>query len=752
MFTLNQFQRLGGVPSWRLRGSTFREELYGGLVSAAVAIPLAMGFGMFAFVSLGDKYFAYGALAGLCTAFVVGVASVMLGDRTTTVYAPRINSTFFLGALLFGLVHSDGVLGSASIATILAVFFLVILLGALFQALFGMIRVGTLIKYTPHPVVAGFQDTAAALLFLVQSANVAGYDETRSFAFVLMHPGDAKLLSLLVAGITFMVMWNARKIVSKVPPLLVGLAAGTVLYYALIAVGLGEHLGPVIGETAEHVLRPTPWASLGDKTQIATLLSVWPTWLGGGLALAIIASIDALLCAKLVRHAGDGKVDADRLLGRLGLSNIAAGCFGGITSGINIGASLTNQAFGGRTPLSVLINAAAILLAFTVAFPIMALLPRAVLSAVIMVVAAQHFDPWSMRLIGGIRTSSGARQRHLMLELAVVVIVAVLSITLNIVLAVFIGVLIAVMLFVARMSRSIIRRSYRCGGISSRKSRNETEMHALEHHGGLILVMELQGALFFGTGERLLEAIATAAAEQNTQFLILDLRRLSEVDSTGGRILLDIQANLMRQEMRLALALHQGSDIAARLRDFGVLEQIPQAQIFEDVDRAMQWAEDNVLSVRLQEPGSTREMSLEQVGILQELAPDEMSLLKKHLRRVTYNKGEPIFQQGDVGDELFIVTKGTASAHLHQPGIGDIRLVTFAPGTVFGELAILDASPRSAAMLADEDLVAYTLSRVDFAGLSSEAPSVAIKLLGKLGYELSGRLRRANRTLLELEI
>src|SRR5262245_53819953 len=81
-----------------------RDDVIGGLVSAAVAIPLAMGYGIFAFVSLGDKYFAYGALAGLSTAFVVAIVSVLLGDRTPAVYAPRVNSTFFLGALLYGLV------------------------------------------------------------------------------------------------------------------------------------------------------------------------------------------------------------------------------------------------------------------------------------------------------------------------------------------------------------------------------------------------------------------------------------------------------------------------------------------------------------------------------------------------------------------------------------------------------------------------------------------------------------------------
>src|SRR5262249_42450523 len=147
------------------------------------------------------------------------------------------------------------------------------------------------------------------------------------------------------------------------------------------------------------------------------------------------------------------------------------------------------------------------------------------LSAVIMVVAVQHFDAWSFQLIKRIRASSGDQRRFPLIDLLVVVLVAVLSITVNIMLAVFLGTVIAVMLFVVRMSRSIVRRSYRCNAIGSRKSRDSGEAKALEQHGGSILVMELQGALFFGTGERLIDEIE-AATQSETRALILDLRRI----------------------------------------------------------------------------------------------------------------------------------------------------------------------------------------------------------------------------------
>src|ERR1700731_3245701 len=91
--------------------ATARNEIFAGLVSSAIAIPLGMAFGMFAFVTLGDAYFAYGAMAGLISAVIAGFVCVLLGDRSTRIYAPRITTTFFLGLLLFSLLHRDAAAG-----------------------------------------------------------------------------------------------------------------------------------------------------------------------------------------------------------------------------------------------------------------------------------------------------------------------------------------------------------------------------------------------------------------------------------------------------------------------------------------------------------------------------------------------------------------------------------------------------------------------------------------------------------------
>ncbi len=726
-----------------------RADMAGGLVSAAIAIPLAMGYGMFAFTSLGENYFADGAIAGVTTALVVAVVCAVLGDKTTTVYAPRVNTTFFLGILIYGLVHSDAPqIAAGGIPLVLAVAFSVILLGGALQALFGIVRLGSLIKFAPQPVMSGFQNAAALLLFLVQLGNICGFDHTVPFMKVPALWASTKPLSVLIAAITFAAMWNARKFAPKVPPILVGIAVGCALYYLGQLVGLGEHLGPVIANGDRAPMGPTVFPYLMDLKRSGDLLALTPTIVGGALALAIIASIDALLCTKLVMVPGETRRDGDRLLRQLGIANVAAGCFGGITGGINIGASIANRTFGARSPLSVLINAAVLLIVSVFFFRWLGAIPRAVLSAVIMVIAIQHFDLWSLRLMSRVRGAPRSVRISTAVDLLVVIVVAIVSITLNIVLAVFVGVAIAAMLFVFHMSRSVVRRSYRCDASRSRKSRTAPERDFLERAGGAILVMELQGALFFGTGETLAGAI-DAAVRQGTGWVILDLRRLTEVDSTGAHVLVELKADLARRNVKLWLAAAERTVAMERMEEFGALASFGHAERFPDIDRAIQQAEDELL--RLEGHMGAAAMELDDVGLFAGFAPEDLRAIRLFMTRKSFACGAVVFREGDPGDEVLVVTEGSASAYLHLPDGANIRLATFSPGTVFGELAILDRQARSATVVADEDLVCYALTTADYAALAEKQPSIAIRLIAAIGRELSGRLRSANRTIHQLE-
>lgn len=148
--------------------------------------------------------------------------------------------------------------------------------------------------------------------------------------------------------------------------------------------------------------------------------------------------------------------------------------------------------------------------------------------------------------------------------------------------------------------------------------------------------------------------------------------------------------------------------------------------------------------------GQSPELSLDRVPLLRDFTADQVERLRSWLEPVAWPAGHVVFRHGDPGSSLYLVTRGRASVHLRHDD-GGIRLVTFAAGAVFGELALLDRGPRSATITADEDLTGFGLSEASFTELCHEQPDIAIKLLSALGRELSVRLRYANMTIQQLE-
>ncbi len=146
------------------------------------------------------------------------------------------------------------------------------------------------------------------------------------------------------------------------------------------------------------------------------------------------------------------------------------------------------------------------------------------------------------------------------------------------------------------MSRSLIRRTYRGDTVPSRRERNERQGAILAEHGRRIHVLELEGAIFFGTVGRLADAVERAVAD-GARFLVLDFGRVTDVDITGGRLLSQIHADFAtRGDHLLLTGLNEHSHWGRMLRDLGVTTPGTGAPPFPDSDRAIEWAEDQVIA------------------------------------------------------------------------------------------------------------------------------------------------------------
>ena len=435
-------------------------------------------------------------------------------------------------------------------------------------------------------------------------------------------------------------------------------AAALSLYYAIVALGFGDMLGPVIGPpTASAAMRTV----LVDFSGLPMAAPLAEFGVGDPVerARACHHRFDrCALCAKLTSQPGELRAGDDSLLIRLGIANAISAGFGGITNGINIGPSLTNRAFGGRSWLSVIVNAAAVLAAATLLFPVLAYMPRAVLSAVIMVVAIQHIDPWTKQLAARLIKPGTPQRGAIALDLGVSLFVSLLSIAINVVLAVFIGIVLAVLLFVVRMSRSNIRSLYRCDTVRSRRYRDPAELEVLHVQGASVLVIELQGALFFGSAERLAQIVDSETAAGNSSLIA---RTAAHYRNRFDRCPHPwrYRRGTSARGVKLALVLSGRTETAARLADI-----FQRDRFFPDIDRAIEWAEDELL--RKAGTGPSLELPLDRLPLLRDFTAEQIERLRIWLEPVAWPAGHVIFRHGDPGSSLYLVTQGRASVHLRH--------------------------------------------------------------------------------------
>lgn len=735
------------------RWANLRGNLVGSLTAAVLTIPVSMGYGVLAVGALGDAYLAIGVLAGLYAAIFGCSVAVLLGANTTMIYAPRSIITFLISSIvLHSLVNSNAqVLQGASPDFLLTLMFLILFVAGLCQVLFGMFRLGSLIKYIPAPVTAGFQNAAAILIFFSQLDAMLGFKAHVAVTAIPAHLGMTQPLTLLVGIFTCALILNGAKITRTVPPTVLGFLGGVACYYLLVAVGLRDHLGPVVGDVPFGLPTPKYIAEFGallGRPQLGDLAVVVLT---SAVSLAIIASLDGLMCARLIEADSGKKIKSNRELLRLGAGNMVAACFGGIANGVNLASSFANHRSGARTPMSVLMHAGVILAVVLALSPLIAYLPRVVIAAMLLVVAIQLVDRWTLQILRKLFRREYTSARVILLDLLVIVSVAAVAIAFDLVFAVLIGMVFTILFFLFRMSRSVIRNAYRCDAVRSRKAREPRLMDILNEHGSKILVLELEGPIFFGTAENLALDVE-ATLHQNVSYVIIDLKRVNDIDSTGAKILLQAHDRLTKQGKHLLLSsFPERTQIADFLKDMGVTTALGRGRLFGDLDRAIEWSEDHLILSELGDIEQGNEFPFSQLDVLAHMNEGELTVVRAMLRRHVYSKGEIVFREGDESRELYIIAKGSASARLKLPGADrETRLITFAPGTVFGEVALLDEEARSATIVADEDLVCYVLDHGAFETLTREHPRIAITVLINLGRELSGRLRRANRTIYQL--
>jgi glutaminase len=303
-------------------------------------------------------------------------------------------------------------------------------------------------------------------------------------------------------------------------------------------------------------------------------------------------------------------------------------------------------------------------------------------------------------------------------------------------------------LFNRRGSRKgAVRLVFDGSRVNSHRVRSPEDAALLKEHGHRITVLQLQGNLVFATTE---SAVHEALAKQpGCDYLIVDFAHVSSINDTAARLLYELTMGLAA-EGKTVLFTHPGQvPLLGRVFRNKLGGNAADAfRCFEENDAALEYCEDLLLASL----GAARESeacaNLEDFDLLEGWEKSEVDTLRGFLSPHESGTGEVIIRAGAEADELFLLEKGRVSVFVGPEG-SRRRLATFSPGMVFGEMALIDRSPRSATIVADTPVSCLVLNREGYDRLGAEHPDIKIKILENLGRTLSRKLRKAN---LELSV
>ena len=757
------------LPLGNLKG-----DFQGAIAAALVSLPLSMTIGVVAFLPLGSDYAVQGVLAGIYGAIILGFVTAILGGRSILVSGPRAASALILASLISQLLLNEDLMfpSGKTIPNVLSIAFFAVLLAGAIQALCGAARMANIVKNIPYPVVAGFINSSAVLIILGQIWTLLDIRRQDSMLEIFEHLGEARPIVMVPAAMTIvtMLLMAKRFRVPMIPAPLAGLATGTAVFYLMRYLMKGADVGGTLGEvtsrlpTLHHADMFTSLSAGGEFMLVMAMV------VPAAISMAALASLDTLLSVSVLDDMTERRSDSNREMVAHGVGNMMSALAGGIIGAGGMIRTKPGYDAGGRTRtmvhmVSVMMLAAVLLLA-----PMIEYVPRAAISGMVLVLGFQIFDRWSFALFRGLFSRDRIRGSASWDDAFIVLLVIATALVFNLIAAVGVGIAVALIIFVLHMQRSLIRREGRGPDLHARSVWNERRQAVLQQCGHRIAVLELEGAIFFGSAD-FLEGRVGELVRSGVTHIVLDMKRITDIDSTGGLALERIGQRLRKAGGCLAVSYvpverrRRGLPVAterrktdrprqlwALIEQAGGLGAVDRNQFYPDTDSALAALEYLVIADFTSEDLSATMRHLRMPPILQGLSRQEVAVFRRLATRRFYKAGETVFSQGDRGDALYYISRGSVdiSIHLKETGVGK-RLQSLSEGNVFGEMAILDSKPRAASVIAKADTVCYRLGVEEFEKIKNDYPEAGIKLLNNFCRMFSERMRAANAIIGELE-
>jgi SulP family sulfate permease len=711
-------------------------ELLAGISAAIALLAVVVTLGLLAYAPLGLTRAPLGVTASLVTAGVGGLVFALVGGRGLPVSGPSSATALIFAGLLAHLARDPQWQADPAgmLAPVLAVAGLAVSLAGVLLMVLGLLRLGRLAQYVPQPVLAGFMNGVSLLILLAQIPVLTGIGQGG------FQP-DTLLLGLGTAAAT----WAVARRWPSAPAQLIGLGLGLAVYAVLHSAWPGLSLGPQVGQLPQGLPLPSVAWQVLEPATAGFLSRHLPTVLTTAAVLALIGALESVLGALALERQIGTRARLDAMLLALGLSNLVVGLFSGLPSVLLRARALATLQAGGRGRLAALAGAAAFVLVALVAGPLVAGLPVAVLAGIMLTVAVSLSDRWTRQLIDQWR--SGERSADLWQSLAIVAVVCAVTVWQGFALGVAAGCVMALGVFVRSMNRSLVHARYTAAANPSRRMWPPAQEALLQQAGRQrVLVLELEGVLFFGSAERL--AQETEALPPEVRTLVLDLRGVSMIDATGAMVLQRLSLSLADAGVVLLLAgVTADNAHGRRLRAVGCFREDPRDDWFPDVDRAVEAAERRLLAAAGLADADPR-LPLAQSTLCQGLGEADCALLAARMPLRTLAPGEVLFRQGDAADGLYVLTRGAITIVAGAGQAGDAgahqqRFGSLSVGMMLGETAMLDGAGRSGTAVADGETELHQLSLATLDDLLAEHPALVAQLHRNIALHLSQRLRKS---------
>lgn len=477
---------------------TFMSDLMAGIIVGIVALPLAIAFGIASGVT-PEK--------GIITAIVAGLVISLFGGSKVQIGGPT--GAFII--IIYGIIQKYGFEG-LTIATLMAGFFLV---------LFGLLRLGTIIKYIPYPIVVGFTSGIAVTIFTTQIKDLFGLtlpsnpsDFIEKWGVYLQNFNTIDPWCALIGVASVVVIAITPRFSKKIPGSLIA-----IILMTIVALLLKNFAGVLSIET------------IGDRFSISNELPAaqvpdmnWETiksLVSPAITIAILGAIESLLSATVADGVIGDHHDSNTELVAQGLANIASPLFGGIPATGAIARTMTNINNGGKTPVAGIIHAVVLLLIFLFLMPLAKYIPMACLAGVLVVVS-YGMCGWRSFL---------ELMKNPKSDVTVLLITFFLTIIFDLTIAIEVGLIIACLLFMKRMSETTDVKA-----ITEEIDLNQDAEFSTGNLDHLIIpqgveVYEINGPYFFGAGNKFEEIMASFGDRPKVR--IIRMRKVPFVDSTG---------------------------------------------------------------------------------------------------------------------------------------------------------------------------------------------------------------------------